>query len=146
MNYSENAKTYPEYSWELKTIILRRPCLERALCACKASTWSVRRAPEEGWAASPHTDFSAADLRAGPNTEFGPGAPGPAPIALSPQHRAPLDSFLPPPLPLPPKPQPRIGGGGGWQEAVVSGPPLALLKASQAWPRRGIPAEEGAAR
>ena len=68
---------------------------------------------EEGWAASPHTDFSAADLCAGANTEFGRGAPGPAPTALSPQHPEPLDGFPPPPLPLPPTPQPRGAGGGG---------------------------------
>ena len=119
MNYSENAKTYPEYSWELKTIILRRPCLERALCACKASTWSVRRAPEEGWAASPHTDFWAADLCAGAKTEFGPGAPGPAPTALSPQNPATRDGFPPPPLPLPPTTQPRAGRRQRWPDLPV---------------------------
>ena len=95
---------------------------------------------EEGWAASPHTDFSAADLCAGANTEFGRGAPGPAPTALSPQHPAPLDGFPPPSLRLPPSPSHE------GQEAAVAGSLRALLKASQARPHRRIPAEEGAAR
>ena len=94
----------------------------------------------EGWAASPHTDFLAADLCAGANTEFGRGAPGPAPTALSPQHPAPLDGFPPPPLPLPPSPSHE------GQEAAVAGSLRALLKASQARSHRRIQAEEGAAR
>lgn len=107
MNYTENAQTYAEYSWQLTAIILRRPRLEHALCL-QSFTWSVRRAP-----AAPHTDFLVADLRAGANPELGSGAPGPAPTALSPQHRAPLDGFPPPPLRLPPTPPPRGAGGGG---------------------------------
>ena len=139
MNYSENAKTYAEYSWQLTAIILRRPCLER-LCACKASTWSVCRAPEEGWAASPHTDFSAADFRAGANTEFGPELPVQRRLRYLPStSRSCTASRL-----RPSRCSPRPSHGG--QEAAVAGPPRALLKASQARPRRGIPAEEGAAR
>ena len=140
MNYSENAKPkpYAEYSWELTAIILRRSCLEWALCL---STWSVRRAPEEGWAASPHTGFLAADLRAGANTEFGPGIPVQRQLlCLSSTTRPWTASRL---RPSRCRPFPSHGAG---QEAAVAGSPRALLKASQARPGRGIPAEERAAR